>query len=83
MTSTPSVMIGAGDSLDMPALQPPDGVTPNFDNPPNYNTSGYALCSFFLAVGSIAIILRTYARVFCAKKVRLEDCRLSKLCSSC
>lgn len=73
MTSTPSVMIGAGDSLDMPALQPPDGVTPNFDNPPNYNTSGYALCSFFLAVGSIAVILRTYARVFCAKKVRLED----------
>ncbi|OTA83401.1 hypothetical protein M434DRAFT_36766 [Hypoxylon sp. CO27-5] len=73
MTSTPSVMIGVGDSLDMPALQPPDGVTPNFDNPPNYNTSGYGLCSFFLAVGSIAVILRTYARVFCAKKVRLED----------
>ncbi|KAI0832163.1 hypothetical protein F5Y06DRAFT_281187 [Hypoxylon sp. FL0890] len=73
MTTTPSVQVGQLDSLDMPALQPPDGVTPNFDNPPKYNTSGYALCSFFLALATVAVLLRAYARVFVAKKVRLED----------
>ncbi|KAI1139196.1 hypothetical protein F5Y05DRAFT_381090 [Hypoxylon sp. FL0543] len=73
MTTTPSVQVGQLDSLSMPALPPPDGVIPNFDNPPRYNTSGYALCSFFLAVASIAMLLRVYARVWCAKKVRLED----------
>ncbi|OTA55086.1 hypothetical protein K449DRAFT_179173 [Hypoxylon sp. EC38] len=73
MTTTPSVMVGQLDSLNMPALQPPDGITPNFENPPRYNTSGYALCSFFLAFGTTAVLLRAYARIFCAKKVRLED----------
>ncbi|KAI5862343.1 hypothetical protein GGS23DRAFT_94123 [Durotheca rogersii] len=59
--------------LDAPALPPPPGVTSNFDNPERYNTSGYALCSLFLALGTIAIGLRVYSRVVRTGKIRLED----------
>ncbi|KAI1645182.1 uncharacterized protein F4817DRAFT_360253 [Daldinia loculata] len=49
--------------LNGPALPPPDGVEPNFEDPPNHNALGYGLLSAMLAVGTIAMFFRILARV--------------------
>ncbi|XXG96157.1 hypothetical protein Hte_002436 [Hypoxylon texense] len=59
--------------LNGPALAPPDGVIPNFDNPPNKNYIAAAVVPICLAATTIAVLLRTYARIFCVKKVGIPD----------
>lgn len=59
--------------LNGPALAPPDGVIPNFDNPPNQTYIGAAVVPICLAATTIAVLLRVYARIFCVKKVGLPD----------
>lgn len=59
--------------LNGPALPPPDGIIPNFDDPPRNNGLGYGLLSMFFAIGTAAFALRLYAKLFCVKKLRLED----------
>lgn len=61
------------DALNGPALPQPDGVVPNFDNPSKDNTAGYVLMSVYLALGTLAMLVRVYARIFCTRKVRIED----------
>ncbi|KAI0024879.1 hypothetical protein F4780DRAFT_794026 [Xylariomycetidae sp. FL0641] len=59
--------------MDKPALEPPPGVIPNFDNPPNGNIQahvGVAICLFLV---TCAVLVRGYSKVFCAKRVELED----------
>ncbi|KAI0153040.1 hypothetical protein GGR57DRAFT_468670 [Xylariaceae sp. FL1272] len=59
--------------LNGPALAPPPGVTSNFENPPNKNT----LCSVVITIGfvvtAILLLSRAYSRLFCIKKLYLED----------
>ncbi|KAI1380116.1 hypothetical protein F4677DRAFT_251415 [Hypoxylon crocopeplum] len=59
--------------LNGPALQPPDNVIPNFDNPPNKNYIAQAVVPLCLTFTTIAFLLRAYARVFCIKKIELPD----------
>lgn len=60
------------DIMDRPAMTPPPGVVPNFDDPPNHNTMALAVMSVCLAVSTIAIALRFYSR--CAvQMVRWQD----------
>lgn len=59
--------------LNGPALAPPDGVIPNFDNPPNKNYIAQAVVPLCLVLTSIAVFLRVYARIFCVKKVEIPD----------
>ncbi|OTA94161.1 hypothetical protein M434DRAFT_394923 [Hypoxylon sp. CO27-5] len=59
--------------LNGPALQPPDGVIPNFDNPPNKNYIAQAVVPLCLVFTSIAVFLRVYARIFCVKKIEIPD----------
>ncbi|KAI0534774.1 hypothetical protein GGR58DRAFT_515861 [Xylaria digitata] len=59
--------------FDTPALEPPPGVQPNFDNPPNGNIQthfGLAICIFLVFTGAS---LRAYSKIFCMKQVHLED----------
>lgn len=59
--------------LNGPALPPPDGVEPNFEDPPNHNALGYGLLSAMLAVGTIAMFFRILARVIKPKRFYIED----------
>ncbi|RYP10038.1 hypothetical protein DL765_008237 [Monosporascus sp. GIB2] len=59
--------------LNGPALPPPIGVTPDFDNPPKSNGSGYGVLTAMMAVGALALLLRLFAKAFRVKKLRLED----------
>lgn len=59
--------------LNGPALAPPDGVMPNFENPPNKNYIAAAVVPLCLTVTTIAVLLRVWARVFLLRKVGLPD----------
>ncbi|KAH9893054.1 hypothetical protein F4778DRAFT_749438 [Xylariomycetidae sp. FL2044] len=56
-----------------PALAPPDGVTAQFDNPPNGN--GIALSSLIvmMVVSTACVLLRAYGKVYLTKKIQPED----------
>ncbi|KAI0005179.1 hypothetical protein F4779DRAFT_55561 [Xylariaceae sp. FL0662B] len=64
---------GQREFLDGPALHPPTGIKPNFDNPPNLNALVRGVISVCLALATIAITLRVYSRVFVIRKIHLED----------
>lgn len=58
-----------------PALQPPDGVIPRLDNPPNLNAyacATFVICLFF---GTTATAIRLYSKFFLVKSVHLGDCK--------
>ncbi|KAI0010708.1 hypothetical protein F4779DRAFT_627000 [Xylariaceae sp. FL0662B] len=57
------------DFLNQPALQPPHGVTPNFDNPPHDNKLAITVIALCVAVSTILSLLRVYTRVSCMKRV--------------
>ncbi|KAI1735303.1 hypothetical protein F4680DRAFT_435538 [Xylaria scruposa] len=60
-------------ALDVPALAPPNGITSNFDDPPNNNALGYGILSTMLALASLAVFLRIFSRFMATRKLRLED----------
>lgn len=62
--------------LNGPALAPPNGLTPNFDHPPNDNPVALAAMTICLIVATIAAVLRIYSRVIVLKRVFLEDCKI-------
>ncbi|KAI1078660.1 hypothetical protein F5B20DRAFT_546833 [Whalleya microplaca] len=59
--------------LNGPALQPPNGTISNFDHPHNNNALGYAVVSVCLTLGTLAFLTRVYSRIFCLKKLEIED----------
>ncbi|KAF1960479.1 hypothetical protein CC80DRAFT_392447, partial [Byssothecium circinans] len=59
--------------LNGPGLMPPLGVRPNFDDPPNRNALCYSVLLLSICVSTIVVLVRTWARIFCIKKFRLED----------
>lgn len=61
----------------LPALEPPDGITPILNNPPNENVYGYFTLSLCLSVATIALFARLYTRVFIVRQHFLGDCGFS------
>lgn len=61
--------------LNGPALAPPPGVTSNLEHPPNMNVLGIAVVTLCLAVSTIVFSLEAYAKLYCMKKVHIEDCK--------
>lgn len=61
------------DIMEMPAMTPPPGVAPNFDNPPDQNRMALAVMSVCLAVSTIAIALRLYSRWAVVQVVQWQD----------
>lgn len=59
--------------LASPALAPPDGVTPQFDSPPNQNDLAYGVTTALSVVLTICVLIRLYARVGLERKFGLED----------
>jgi len=60
--------------LAQPALSPPDGVVPNFENPPNMNTlaNGVLIAGIILASFSILFRLHSWVFVLTSLRGRLE-----------
>ncbi|KAI0818348.1 hypothetical protein GGR55DRAFT_71664 [Xylaria sp. FL0064] len=56
-----------------PALEPPEGVESNFDNPPNGNTLVIAVLSVSLALSSLCLLIRVLAKGVYLKKFQVED----------
>lgn len=63
--------------LNGPALQPPDGVNPNFDNPSNDDGLARKVLAVCFALGSAFVLLRAYVAWFVNKKPHFNDCKLS------
>lgn len=61
--------------LNGPALEPPAGVFPVFNDPPNQSHMARIVFSICIALTSILVILRIYAVWFVTKKVHLADCK--------
>ncbi|KAI1762264.1 hypothetical protein GGR53DRAFT_502048 [Hypoxylon sp. FL1150] len=57
---------------NLPALAPPSGVVPNFENPPNGNTVGISVIIVCSTITIGVSLIRIYTRLFCTK-ARLED----------
>ena len=60
--------------LNGPALAPPKGVEPNFENPSNLNTACYAILLSAIVATTTVLCLRLYTRVLIIRKVTLDDC---------
>lgn len=56
-----------------PALEPPAGVIPNLENPPNDNVTGYAILTFLTAIVALSVGNRLYAG-FLLGRASLADC---------
>ncbi|KAL1856381.1 hypothetical protein Daus18300_010753 [Diaporthe australafricana] len=61
------------DIMDLPAMDPPPGVVPQFDDPPNRNTMALAVLSVCLAATTIVVALRLYSRCAVLRRVQLQD----------
>lgn len=59
--------------LNLPAGLPPDGVTPNFENPPNNNALAWGVLLLCQVISTICLVLRGYARVFLLRKFNAEE----------
>ncbi|KAI1414128.1 hypothetical protein F5Y13DRAFT_179104 [Hypoxylon sp. FL1857] len=60
-------------ALDGPALAPPPGVTPQFDNPPNNNGLAHGVIAACVTVATVCLLIRGYARLVLFKQLKPED----------
>lgn len=65
--------------LDSPVTTPPANTVQNLENPPNSNKLAIGVIATCIALSTVFSVLRVYSRVFCARKVRLEDCKNHQL----
>ena len=59
--------------LAAPAMEPPEDVTPDFENHPNRNGLALVVTTLCLAVSILCVILRTYARVYKIRAIHMEE----------
>jgi hypothetical protein len=69
--------------LNGPALAPPPGVIPNFTDPPSRKDLCVGLAIANISIAALVVGIRLYTKVFCVKKLRLEDCMSSANTSCC
>ena len=65
------------DPNEIPALDPPLGVKPNFINP--YSSGGPTIVALAVLVGvaTLAFFTRLLTKIFIVKEMRLTDCMFS------
>ena len=66
--------------LDGPAISPPIGIAPNFTDPERHYSLSWGVLITSAALSAIAVSIRLYTRIFCIRKLRIEDCKLTVLC---
>ena len=57
-----------------PALEPPEGVIPNFVNPPTIAPSFVAGLGVMCGVATLGFAARMFTKTYVMKQVQLEDC---------
>jgi hypothetical protein len=62
------------DPSQLPAVPPPPGITPNFNNSDNYKHHNIVLHTVVLAITSAAVFVRIYTRAVIRKKFGIDDC---------
>ncbi|KAL5592544.1 hypothetical protein FOBRF1_013570 [Fusarium oxysporum] len=55
--------------LAAPALEAPNGVTPEFENPPNGNTLAYRITTFCMVLTTLCAIIRLYGKWLLERKL--------------
>ena len=58
-----------------PALQPPPGVLPNFNDPYNTDSTINGTLGICIAISSIFVLLRLYTKLYIIRKYGWEDCQ--------
>lgn len=59
----------------MPALQPPTGVIPNFDDPFSFYPWILAIGIISMVLMTLAVIIRIYTKLVIMKPMQHEDCQ--------
>ncbi|KAJ4245488.1 hypothetical protein NW762_013997 [Fusarium torreyae] len=54
--------------LSAPALEPPPGVQPQFENPPNENPLAWGVTTFCMVIATLCLFLRAYGRIWLERK---------------
>lgn len=62
------------DPYTTPAMKPPNGQVPNFENQETMHGWLVATAVICLTVSLLSILLRTFVKVVLIKKVEIEDC---------
>ncbi|KAI0554028.1 hypothetical protein F4679DRAFT_393853 [Xylaria curta] len=60
-------------ALEGPALSPPEGVSPNFEHPPNQNSVAVLGLLVCLVLASVFLIIRIYVKFFKIKRLHIGD----------
>lgn len=63
----------------LPAMSPPAGVQPNFDDPHDEGLQAVALASMFMAFAVIFFSSRVYTKTVIVRNVAWDDCMLLSL----
>lgn len=59
--------------LASPAMSPPDGVIPDFTNPPNSNGTAWFVITFTLVLSTICVFIRAFHKVYLTHKIQIEE----------
>lgn len=59
--------------LAQPALDPPEGVTPDFSNPPNRNGLAWFVTTFCTVVTALCCLIRAYTKIWVARTLKIEE----------
>ncbi|KAI1843003.1 hypothetical protein JX266_010856 [Neoarthrinium moseri] len=59
--------------LAAPALDHPEGIVPNFDNPTNKNGLAWFVTTFCMAIATLCLLIRAYARIIMLKQPGIEE----------
>jgi hypothetical protein len=59
--------------LDGPALNPPDGESFQFEDPPNSDNIAWGILTTCIVLVSLTSIMHVFCRTFVVKKFYLED----------
>ncbi|KZZ89739.1 hypothetical protein AAL_07632 [Moelleriella libera RCEF 2490] len=63
--------------LNGPAMAPPPGIVPNYDDPPNHNAIGYGVGAVCLVLACLVFVIRIHCRRRILKVWKMEDCAFS------
>jgi hypothetical protein len=61
--------------LNMPAMQHPPGVTPDFVSPSTYRPEMLGVLVSMFLIATIAVVIRTYTKLVVVKRLAMEDCK--------
>ncbi|KAI4716465.1 hypothetical protein E4T48_07378 [Aureobasidium sp. EXF-10727] len=70
------------DYWQVPAAKPPNGITPNFINPPSIGYQQTATNIAVLVIMIVVVMLRLYTRIFIVKSVGYDDYIANAVCNS-